>query len=215
MPTVGIVDIGTPFETDTIVAGSIEVGRSIEIVDLFWQDACDGVVVHLGEYVRILLTTADACGGDEMGVDSKSLREEHLITGTYHTAIVQVDIIHEEPGADTVVREFTTFLGQLHDILVKEQSHLVFRVGGKIVCRGIEEMSECPVTCFVETTLVELRLDTRHQTNPQGHLRTVEWRLLDDAFGTEREIGSNDLISLIGSVAEEVTLKDGLRVGKP
>ena len=61
-----------------------------------------------------------------MGVDSQSLGEEHLVTGTYDTTVVQVDVIHNKPRADAVLRELATLLGQLHDILVEQQSHLVF-----------------------------------------------------------------------------------------
>ena len=61
-----------------------------------------------------------------MGVDSQSLGEEHLVTRTYDTTVVQVDVIHKKPRADAVLRELATLLGQLHDVLVEEQSHLVF-----------------------------------------------------------------------------------------
>ena len=88
-----------------------------------------------------------------MGVLGESLSEEYLITGTDHTAVVQVDVVDKEPGADTVVRELATLLGQLHDILIEEQAHLVFGVGGKVMCRGIEEVAEPAVTYFIESAL--------------------------------------------------------------
>ena len=91
-----------------------------DCVDLLLTDACDGVVVHLREHVGILLTAPDACRGDEMGVDSQALGEEHLVTRTYDTTVVQVDVIHKKPRADAILREFASLLGQLHNVLVEE-----------------------------------------------------------------------------------------------
>lgn len=56
-----IVDTGTAFETDTIVAGAIQMGRGIEIVNLLLLDATDGIIVHLCQYVRIGLSASDTC----------------------------------------------------------------------------------------------------------------------------------------------------------
>ena len=47
MATVGIVDVGAAFERDTVVAGAVEMGGSVEVVDLCLTDAGNGVVVHL------------------------------------------------------------------------------------------------------------------------------------------------------------------------
>ena len=71
-------------------------------------------------------------------------------------------------------------------------------------------MTELTVTHFVETALVKLCLDTRHQIHPEGYFRAVEGCLLDDALRTEGEVGSDDIVSLVGSVAEEVALEDSL-----
>ena len=76
--------------------------------------------------------------------------------------------------------------------------------------RGVVEMTELTVTHFVETALVEFCLDTRHQIHPEGNFRAVEGCLLDDALRTEGEVGSDDIVSLIGSIAEEVALEDSL-----
>ena len=59
-------------------------------------------------------------------MDGESLREEYLVTCSHHTAVVQVDVVHEKPSADTIVGQFAAFFSQLHDILVEEQSHLIF-----------------------------------------------------------------------------------------
>ena len=166
MATVGIVDIGAALKRNTVVAGTVEMGGGVEVVDLLLTDTCNGVVVHLGEHVGILLTASDACGSDEMGVDGEPLGEEHLVAGTHYTTIVEVDVVDKEPRADAVLRELATFLGQLHDVLVEKQSHLVFRVGGEVVGRGVVEMTELPVTDFIKAALVELCLYTRHQIDP-------------------------------------------------
>ena len=56
----------------------------------------------------------------------ETLGEEDLVAGADNAAVVQVDIVDKEPGADTVVGQLTTFLSQLHDVFVEQQTHLVF-----------------------------------------------------------------------------------------
>ena len=75
-------------------------------------------------------------------------------------------------------------------------------------------MTELTVTDLIEAALVELRFDTRHQIDPEGNFRAVEGRLLDDTLCTEGEVGSDDIISLVGCVAEEVALENGLGAGE-
>ena len=69
-----------------------------------------------------------------MCVFCESLCEEYLVTGSYHTSVVDVDIIDEEPRANAVVGQRTALLNQLHDILIEEQACLVLRVLGCVVC---------------------------------------------------------------------------------
>ena len=77
---------------------------------LILPDTCDGIVVHLREHIGILLTTSDACRGDEVGVHRQTLCLKELIAGSYHTTIVQVYIIDKEPGTDAVGLQRTSFL---------------------------------------------------------------------------------------------------------
>ena len=73
-----------------------------------------------------MLSSTDTRGGNEVGVYRQSLGEEELVTGTYHTSVVQVHVVDEKPGADTVGFQCTSFLDELHVILVEEQARLVF-----------------------------------------------------------------------------------------
>ena len=125
MAAIGIVDVGATLEGYPIVAGAIEMGGSIEIMDLLLLDAGDGIVVHLGEHIGIHLSSANASRGNKMGVYSEALCEEELITCTNHTTIIQVDIVDEQPGADTVGFERTVFFKQLHVVFVEEQTCLI------------------------------------------------------------------------------------------
>ena len=47
MTAICIIDIGTAFKGDTIVAGAIQVGGGVQIVYLLLLHTCNGVVVHL------------------------------------------------------------------------------------------------------------------------------------------------------------------------
>ena len=68
-----------------------------------------------------------------MGVFCESLCEEYLVAGSYHTSVVDIDIIDEKPRTDAVVGQCTTLLCQLHDILIEEQACLVLRVLSRVV----------------------------------------------------------------------------------
>ena len=114
MATVGIVDIRATLEAHTVVAGAVQVGGGIEVVDLLLLDACDGVFVLLRVHVVILLTASVSCGGYDVGMDGQTLGEEELVAGAYHTAVVQIDIVDEEPRADAVGLERAALFEQLH-----------------------------------------------------------------------------------------------------
>ena len=96
-------------------------GWGIQIVYLLLLHTSDGVVIHLRQNIGVLLTSSNARRGDEVGVDRQSLREEELVTGTYHSTIVEIDIVDEEPGADAVGLQGTALLDELHVILVEQQ----------------------------------------------------------------------------------------------
>ena len=72
-----------------------------------------------------------------MCVNCKTLSEEELIACAHHTAIVQVNVIDEEPRADTVCLKRTFLFEQLHVVLVEEQACLVFGVSCHIVGRAV------------------------------------------------------------------------------
>ena len=146
-----------------------------------------------------------------MGVDGQALSEEELVTGAYHTAIVQIDIVDEEPRADAVSLQCAALLQQLHVVLVEEQACLVFRVGSHVMGGAVPEVTERTVLYLVEATLGQARLYTCHQVAPEGNLRTVEGRLLDDALRAVGDIGEDDLVGLIGGIAEEIALEHCLR----
>ena len=125
MATVGVVDVCTSLKAYTIVAGAVKMSGSVEIVNLFFLNTSDSVIIHLAEYVRIRLTASNACRGDKMCVDGESLRKEYLITGAYHSSIVKVDVVDEEPGAYAVCLESTAHFKKLHVVLVEEQTGLI------------------------------------------------------------------------------------------
>ena len=56
---VTIVHTRASLEADTIVAGAVQVRRSIEMVYLFGLDTGNAVVVHLRQDVRILLASTN------------------------------------------------------------------------------------------------------------------------------------------------------------
>ena len=93
LSAITVVNIRATLEADTIVAGTVQMRRRIQMMNLLPRNALDGIVVHLGQHIGVLLTTTNTCRGNKMGLWCQSLGKEDLIAGAYHTTIVQVDII--------------------------------------------------------------------------------------------------------------------------
>ena len=74
---------------------------------------------------------------------------------------------------------------------------------------GIIEVTELSVAGFIEAALADGGLYARHHVEPHGHLRTIEWRLLDNGLCTIGHIAKDDVVSLVGCVAEEIALENG------
>ena len=206
---VAIVDRGAALERHAVVARAVQVGGRVEVVHLFGAYAAHGVVVHLGEHVGVLLSAAYAGGGYEVGVVGEALGEEHLVARSHHAAVVQVDVVDEEPRAQAVVAQRAAFLGQLHDVLVEEQARLVLGVGGQVVGAAVPQVAVGAVGHLAEAVGAHARSHVGHQVGPQGHLRAVEWGLLDDALGAVAGVGRLHKVGLVGGVAEEVALEHG------
>ena len=145
-----------------------------------------------------------------MCINSESLGEEHLVTGTYHTSVVEIDIVDKKPCSDAVGLEGTTFFKQLHVVLIEEQTRLVLGVGCKVMGTAVPQMLELSVGYGIKTCVCKTCLDTCHQITPEGNLCTIERWLLDNTFCTVCHIAYNHLILLIGSIAEEVTFENSL-----
>ena len=149
---VTVVDIRSAFKRHTIVARAIEVGRGIEVVNLFFLDSGDGISIHLRKHLRVGLASTDACAGNEMRAVGEVLRDEHLVACLHNTIVVQVYIVHEEPCADAVVGQRTTFADELHHVVVEQDARLAFRVLGVVASRGEPEVAEVAVAGLIKST---------------------------------------------------------------
>ena len=70
-------------------------------------------------------------------------------------------------------------------------------------------MAELAVAYGVETAMGDACLHSRHQVDPEGDFRPVEWCLLDDALGAVGHVGHDHLVLLVGRVAQKVALEHG------
>ncbi len=125
MTAVTIVNISTALKGHAIVARTVEVCRSVEVMNLFGIDAGDGIVVHLRQHAGILCSAPDACRCNEMRVVRKTLCKKDLIACTHNATVVQVDVVDKKPCADAVGGERASFLHKLHHILIEKQTCLI------------------------------------------------------------------------------------------
>ena len=184
LSAVAIIDHGASLKAHTILAGAVQVGRSIEICHLLFLNTSHGIGVQLCQHVRVCLSATNAGRGYEVGLGSKSLGEEELVSRTHHTAIVQIHIVDKKPSAYAVVFQRASFINELQVVFVEKQASLIFRVGCHVVGTAAPKVTVSTVAHLIEATLTYSGLYVGHQINPQCHLGAVERSLLDDTFGT-------------------------------
>ena len=88
-----------PFESDPVFVCRIQVGGSIEELDLSGVQAFYGIGIHLDKNVRIGMAPLYSRTGDIMGLFRQVLREENLFAGFDDAGIV--DIISGSTTATT------------------------------------------------------------------------------------------------------------------
>ena len=94
-------------------------GRSIEEMNLFRLQSCYGVSIHLYQYFRIGMATADTGAGNVMCFFCQVLGNENFITRFHYSGIIHIYVLYKEPCADTIVRQSATLLHELHHIVVQ------------------------------------------------------------------------------------------------
>ena len=120
MATVTVIHTGSPFETDTVFVGRVEVCTGIKVADLFWRDAQYGIGIHQDSNLRVCMAAADTSTGNEVGFRGQVLGMEDLVTGLDYSSIIDINILDEEPGAQTVGGQRSTVLHQLKQVIIQQ-----------------------------------------------------------------------------------------------
>ena len=82
--------------------------RRIQEMNLSGLYPVDRIRVHLHRHFRIGMAAADTGTRYVMRLLRQVLRNKHFVAGLHHAGIVHVYVLHEEPGTDTVVRQFAS-----------------------------------------------------------------------------------------------------------
>ena len=94
-------------------------GGSIQELYLFRLQAVDGIGIHLYQYIRIGMASFYTGAGYIMCLFRQVLRDENVLAGFYYAGIIDVYILYEEPGPDTIGSPGTMLFGQLQHIIVE------------------------------------------------------------------------------------------------
>ena len=78
--------------------------------------------------------------------------------------------------------------------------------------RAVPEVMELSVAHLIEPIVGKTGGDVGHQIHPHGHFCAVEGCLFDDALRTVGHIADDDMVCLVGSIAEEIAFEHGLRL---
>ena len=104
-----------PLESHSVFVCRIQVGGSIEELDLSGLQAFYGISIHLDKNVRIGMASFYSRTGNIMGLFRQVLRDENLFTGLDDAGIIDIHVLNEEPGTDAIVCQLASLLGQLQD----------------------------------------------------------------------------------------------------
>ena len=159
------------------------------------------------------MTAADTGTGDEVGVGGQVLGVEDLIAGLDHSGIIDIDILDEEPGAQTVDGQCATVLHESEQVIVQQQAGLVFGRFSGLDAVACPEMGVAVVGKSGQSARKGAGDDTGLQIDPQGYFGAVQRRLFHDGAGTGRIFRqrSQQTVGLIGSIAQEIPFEDGGR----
>ena len=104
------------------------------------------------------MTSADTCTGNIVCFFRQVLSDENLITRLYHTGIIHIHILYEEPGTDTVIRQFTSLFHKLHRVVIQQQTGLVLRICGTIENTASPQVAVRIVLYFKQSVVQHLCL---------------------------------------------------------
>lgn len=90
----------------------------------------------LSRIPSVEIASLDSRTGDEMSFFCQVLCREHFFAGFYHTRIIHVYILYEDPRAQAVSRQCAIGFRQLQDIIAEDQAGLVFRIGCPVALVG-------------------------------------------------------------------------------
>ena len=203
-----------PLEGHPVFVCRIQVGGSIEELDLSGLQAFYGIGIHLDKNVRIGMAPLYSRTGDIMGLFRQVLREENLFAGFDDAGIVDIHVLDEEPGTDAIVCQFTSLLGQLQDVIVQQKPGLVLGVGCPVARAAGPVLRIMVMFGFRHSVFDRFDGDTGLEPSPHGYFAPVQRSLLHNE---KRAIGifafpSHHQVGLVGCVAQEIAAEDGGRI---
>ena len=173
MLTITIFDSHATLERHAILIGRVQVRRRIKITDLSFPQALHRISVHLNQHFRIGMPPTNACTGDVMCLLRQSLRDKGLPTRLYHTSVIHVDILHEKPGTQAILRQLTALFQKTHGVIVHQKTSLIFRVDRLIESASQPIMAIASMRYFPQSSFGSLRDHPGLQISPHGYLRSI------------------------------------------
>ena len=173
MLTITIFDSHATLERHAILIGRVQVRRRIKITDLSFPQALHRISVHLNQHFRIGMPSSNARTGDIVRLLRQSLRDKSLPTRLNHTGIIHVDILYEKPGTYAILRQLTALFQKTHDVIIHQETSLIFRVDRLIESASQPIMSIASMRDFPQSSFSSLRDHPGLQIGPHGHLRSI------------------------------------------
>ena len=97
----------------------------IKKVNLLRFHAGYGIRIHLYQYFRVGMASADSCAGDVMCLFCQVLCHKDLIACFHDSGIVYVYVLHEEPGTNTMICQSASLFHKLHHVIIQQQAGLI------------------------------------------------------------------------------------------
>jgi len=114
-------------------------------MNLLLTDTQYGIRIHLYQHLLIGMTPADTGTGYIMCLWCQTLRHKHFVTGFYHSGIIHIYILYKKPGTNAVLGQMPSLCNQLQNIIIQQQTGLIFRVGRPVRSRTTPQMAVSPM----------------------------------------------------------------------
>jgi len=136
MASIGVIQTGGTLEGHTIFVRPIQVIQSVDEHELAFFETQHRQRVEGNETMRAGVLSLDAGGHDVVRIRGQSFARKKLPARRYHSCVVHVHVLHEDPGAQRVLEQGSSLRGEVIAVGREQFSRLLESTSGLLKGAG-------------------------------------------------------------------------------